>query len=328
MTFNFSRKKKFDVVCIGNALMDILVEVPEEYLAQHNLVKGGMALVTRADAEKQLTAIADRKVRTLPGGSSANTARGISVLGGKVAFFGSVGKNLYGKIYHSALSRAGVQTHLHEGAELTGNAITYITPDHERTFSVHLGSAVEVPWSSIDSEVIASTKILHLEGYQLEGRTFNTMERAMILVKESGGSVSLDLSDAGLVARERDLFKSIISKYVDILFANEAEASAFVGVEEPLQLIEALKPVAKTVVLKCGADGAQIIVDQVVNTISAESVPVVDTTGAGDLFAAGFLYGITHGYSIIKAGTLGAKASAIIIQEMGVDTELIRGLRE
>jgi sugar/nucleoside kinase (ribokinase family) len=322
----FSEEKNIDVVCIGNALMDVLVEVDDSFLAVHQLRKGTMALVDKESAERQVEEIAKKDVRTLPGGSAANTARGVSALGGTSAFFGSVGVDMYGQMYNDSMHEAGVKSYLHDGSELTGFAVAYITPDQERTFAVHLGAASDVPLSIVDMEVLRAAKVLHLEAYQLEGATKPTLET---VIKETGNydtKVSLDLNDAGLIERNLELFREIVTSHVDILFLNETEAAAFTGKTEPNEVIAALRGQAELVIYKCGGDGAHIIAKDGVTTIAAHSVEVVDTTGAGDLFAAGFLRGITSGQSLAEAGVLGAKAASVIITEIGVDVERVRGL--
>ncbi len=323
---NFPEDKQIDVACVGNALMDILVEVDDSVLAEHNLAKGGMFLVDGDKSEKQLNAISELEVRTLPGGASANTARGVSALGGQSVFFGSIGTSMYGKMYKDGLESAGVQTYLHDSDLLTGNAITYITSDHERTFSVHLGAASDLQISAIDSEVIHNAKVVHLEAFQFEAGTKPVLDKVIEIAKAGDTLVSLDLNDSGLIERNLDLFKQVVNDHVDILFANETEGAAFTGVEDPLEIIEKLKGVSKVVVLKCGPDGAHIMYKDEVHTIAAAPTTVVDTTGAGDLFAAGFLYGITHGRGFDEAGALGAKAAAKIISEIGVNTSLLENI--
>ncbi len=323
---NFPEDKQIDVACVGNALMDILVEVEDSVLIEHDLVKGGMFLVEADKSQAQLAAIADHKVRTMPGGASANTARGVSALGGQSVFFGSIGTSMYGKMYRDGLESAKVKTHLHESDLLTGNAITYITPDHERTFSVHLGAASDLQISSIDPEVIHNSKVVYLEAFQFEAGTKPVLDKVIEIAKKGDTLVSLDLNDAGLIERNLDLFKQVVHDHVDILFANETEGAAFAGVEEPLEIIEKMKGVAKMVVLKCGPDGAHIMYKDEIHTIAAAPTSVVDTTGAGDLFAAGFLYGITNGYGFDEAGSIGAKAAAKIISKVGVDTSLVEDI--
>jgi len=320
---NFSPSKDIDVTSVGHALMDILVEVEDSFVEKHNLAKGGMKLVDVSQSEVQLAELVDTHIKTVPGGASANTARGVSALGGRSAFFGTVGEDMYGEMYDTALSLAGVQTFLHKESVLTGNAITYITPDHQRTFSVHLGAASHMRLEAIDEAVISKSKVIHLEAFQLEGPTKEIIETVIKMARNNQTLVSLDLNDAGLIERNLDLFKKIVREDVDILFVNETEGAAFTGTTEPLEVIEKLKGIANIMVLKCGADGAHIIYEEGVTTIAAEPANVVDTTGAGDLFAAGFLYGLTHRYTHEDAGALGSKTAAKIISQIGVDTSVL-----
>lgn len=301
--------------------MDVLVEVDDDFLIAHNLRKSSMHLVTPDVAEAQLREIKNHDVRTLPGGSAANTARGVSALGGSAAFFGAVGSGLYGNMYRDAMQAAGVATKLHEGEALTGFAITYITPDHERTFVVHLGAASEVPLSIVAMETLERSKVLHLEAFQFEGYTKATLEHVVRAVQQYNVKVSLDLNDSALIERNLSFFHEVVTNYVDILFLNEKEAESFTGQQDSKKVIKALQGVAGLVVYKCGGDGAHIITEEGVTTIAAQSVEVIDTTGAGDLFAAGLLRGITIGLSYEEAGALGANAAATIITEVGVEIE-------
>lgn len=320
---DFKNDKSIDVACVGNALMDILLEVEEEFLATHDLTKGGMELVGSEQCEQQLAAVSGRHITTMPGGASANTARGVAALGGSAVFFGSIGTSIYGGMYKDALISTGVKPYLHQSELLTGNAITYITPDHERTFSVHLGAAAQLVESTIDKKIIADSKVVHLEAFQLEGGTREVLQKVLVDAKTAGTLVSLDLNDVGLIQRNLEFFKEVVRESVDILFANETEGATFAGKSDILDVIEEIKDVAQIVVLKCGADGAYIMHDGNIMTIAAAPANVVDTTGAGDLFAAGFLYGLTHGYSFEQAGELGAKTAAKIIAQIGVNTDFI-----
>lgn len=314
----FPHEKSIDVVGVGNSLMDLLVEVDDAFLHEHGLIKGRMHLVDESEAEKYLQAVEEKHVKTLPGGGSANTTRGVALLGGSAAFFGAIGSGMYAKMYRDALKSQGVHARLREADTLTGNAITYITPDHERTFTVHLGAASLLRPEDIDEAVIANAKVVHLEAFQFEGGTLPVIETVVKYAKRHGTLVSLDLNDASLIKRNHKALCRFVSEHVDILFVNEDEALAFCGVGDEAA-IEKLAPYAEVVILKLGKDGSRIAAGGEVIPIDIVPTEALDTTGAGDLYAAGFLYGLTRGWDAKRAGAIGSRFAAAVIAKIGVD---------
>lgn len=317
----FSKEKTIDVVGVGNALMDILVEVDDDFLSEHGLTKGEMHLVSEEEASRYLAAIKEIDTREVPGGAAANTARGVAKLGGKAAYFGAIGTSIYGGMYQDALRSEGVQTHLHENSELTGNAITYITPDHERTFTVHLGAAAHLRSEHIDEAVIAAAKVVHLEAFQFEGGTRSMLERVIALAQKHDTLVSLDLNDAALIERNKELFERVVARDIDILFVNETESEAFTGKSAPEEAIAMLREKVSLSILKVGSEGSYVAAAGELVHVPAQPTEVVDTTGAGDLYAAGFLFGITHGHDITKSAELGTRLATHVISKIGVDLE-------
>ncbi|MDA8596840.1 adenosine kinase [Candidatus Pacebacteria bacterium] len=320
----FAKEKTIDVVGVGNALMDILVTVDEEFLVGHGLTKGEMHLVSESEAAEYLQEISSLDTRELPGGAAANTVRGIAKLGGSAAYFGSVGADAYGDMYRATMQKEGIQTAVAATDQLTGNAITYITPDHERTFTVHLGAASDLAVDMIDESTIAKAKVVHLEAFQFEGGTKAVLEHVIKLAKRYDTLVSLDLNDGSLVRRNLDLFKTIVYDDVDIVFLNEAESSAFAGGGDPDIMFTDLRAHTTFAILKQGSQGSFVGDRQTVHTIAPVPTNVVDTTGAGDLYAAGFLHGITHGFDILAAGSMGSRIASEVIKGVGVDLEQIQ----
>jgi len=306
--------EKFDVVGIGNPLLDIVYNVEDSFLEELGLVKGGFISINKEESKKIMEKLGYYKPSINPGGSCSNTLAGITNLGGKTAFFGKIGDDEYGNIYESQTIETGVESKLstHKD-ELTGHAITFITPDGERTFAVHLGAARYFQINDLSEEIITSAKILHIEGYQLN----NLDQRPVVLyavqiAKENNVKISIDLSDANLIKRNYDLFKNFIEEYADIVFANELEAEAFTG-KQPEQSIHELADNVEIAIIKLGEKGSLIKAYGKVHKIDAEKTRVINTNGAGDIYAAGILYGISKNQDIEHTGKIASIMASMIV---------------
>jgi len=311
--------KTNDVIGLGNTLMDFLIEIDESKFAKFNLKKGEFHLVNEDKAKELLEKIEqdNLEIETFPGGSSANCLRGISLLGGKAILCGRVGQDKEGDLYIQLMKQQGVDTRINPHSSVTGHAITFITPDAERTFSVHLGAALKLSEQDILEEDIKSSKILHLEGYQIEGATRKTVLYAIELAKKHGTLVSIDLADPGVIRRNKEFFQELVRKDIDILFVNKQEALEFTGLQEEAAARELGKQV-KIAIVKLGEQGALICHNNEIIKINPFQANVVDTTGAGDTFAAGLLYGYCQNWSLQKAGELGALLASKIVEKKGV----------
>ncbi len=312
--------KTNDVFGIGNALMDFLIETDEQHLAELGLRKGEMHLVEEEKAKEILALLEKKKVpmEIAPGGSVANTSRGISLLGGKVIFCGKVGEDKQGFAYVEEMQKQGISTRIkHHQEKITGRCFSFITRDAQRTFSTHLGAAIHLAPEEILEEDIASSKILHLEGYQLEGDTKETVLQALETARKHGTLISLDLADPGVIRRNKKILQKIVQDYVNILFVNEQEAEEFTGFKEEEALRELGKQVT-TAIVKIGKRGSWIIHEG--RTLRIEPVPAqaIDTTGAGDTYAAGFLYGLTQSWPVERCGKLGSLMAARMVEQKGV----------
>src|SRR3989344_906365 len=321
--------KPTDVMALGNIILDFLIEVDENKLLEMDLKKGEMHLVDEQQAHNILKKIEEHqlKIELCPGGSAANTLRGLALLGATVILCGKVGQDKHGQFYVEEIKKQKVQSKLSNHHLPTGKAITFITPDSERTFSVHLGASLELVKEDVLEEDIARSKILHLEGYQLEGKTRDVVLHSIHLAKKHGTLVSLDLADPGVIRRNREHLLEILNK-VDFLFLNEKEALEFTGLEEQEALLE-LGQYVPTVILKLGVKGSLILHEEVIHFIEPFPVKALDTTGAGDTYAAGFLYGFTNSWPIEKAGNLGSLFASKIVETKGVnfseiDVEIIK----
>jgi len=308
---------KYDVFGIGNPLVDLIFKVDNDVLVELDLAKGIMHLMDEDAVAKLLRRLEHEKVHIAPGDSTANTLAGIANLGGSVCFCGKVGLDEHGLYYEKTLNDGGVSHNLAKCSLMTGKAITLITPDTERTFAVHLGASAQLEKEDVFEHEICQSKFLHLTGYQLEDKKLReTGLHAMELAKRHNVKISIDLADPNIIKRNRNDLIKIVRKYANIVFVNEAEAAVLTG-KKPEQALDELSGMADIAVVKLGEKGSLIKQGNNVHTISAFRVNAVDTTGAGDMYAAGILYGLTHGYSLEKAGKLASYAAAKVVEQVG-----------
>ena len=296
------------VIGIGNALTDMLVNLSNDnVLREYQLAKGSMSLV---DSEFQ-TAIS-KSLAGLPyslslGGSAANTIRAMAQLDIRCGFIGKVGEDNTGEFYVQALRNVGVAPYILHSENKSGKCVSLISPDGERTFVTHLGAALDLTADEIDAAVFDSYDYLYIEGYLVQDHDLirRTIERA----KEHGAKVALDLASFNVVEENRDFLRDIVAKHVDILFANEDEAHAFSGEKDPAKALEHIAQMCELVVVKIGTRGALIKHgEEQVHVGIMAAAKRVDTTGAGDFYAAGFMAGLCKGLTLRQCGTMGAIA--------------------
>ncbi|MBI2548507.1 adenosine kinase [Candidatus Woesearchaeota archaeon] len=307
----------YDVMGIGNPLIDLLIQVEDNVLVELNLTKGQGHLVS----EEQLKLIEDKikhlSIIKAPGDSSANTLAGVANLGGTAIFVGKVGLDPEGTYYEMSLINHNVIAKLRKVEGITGKALTFITPGGERTFVVHLGVADKLHRDELLEEDIAKSKILHLTGYQLEAPTLKeTALHAMQIAKAHHKKISIDLADPALIARNKEELKKIVQEYASIIFVNETEAKAFTG-KDPEEALNELARVADIAIVKLGERGSLIKQGNTFIKINVFPINCVDTTGAGDMYAAGVLYGITHGLDLELSGNIGSLAAAHVVAQVG-----------
>ena len=308
---------KYDVFGMGNALMDFLVEVDHNKLKELNLNHGQFHLIDDEGSRKLLKELEKYNIQIAPGGSSANTIHGISILGGNTVFCGKVGKDKHGNLYEENMKKENLRPLLTRSEKLTGHAITFITPEGERTFVVNLGAALHQKKSDIFLEDLKNSNILHIEGYLLENKDLREVAvHAMQFAKKNNIKVSIDLGDPGMVARNKPVFYEIIEKYADIVFANEDEAKALTGLESEEALNEISK-LAEITVVKIGLGGSLIKKRNIIEKIPLYKANTLDMTGAGDMYAAAFLYGLTRNLTLKTCGHLGSYFAAIVVEQIG-----------
>lgn len=315
------KKADYDATGIGSALLDFMVETDDSFIQRLRLKKGEMHLIDASRSREILGLLHGMKIHTSPGGSCANTIAGLARLGGKGALIGKVAEDEHGKIYIDKTSEAGVTPFISRSGGMTGHAITFITPDLERTFATHLGASIELSADEIDYSTVEKSSILHLEGYLFEPDNLREVcYRAMKVAKNNGVLISVDLSDPALVGRIKNIFIDVAEKYADIIFANVEEALSFTGStsERALDIIADYSGIA---VIKLGAMGSLIKSEGKTVKIDAVKTCVVNTNGAGDMYAAGFLYGIITGKTIEEAGKIASYAASLAVASTGARVE-------
>ena len=313
------------ILGIGNALVDILIRIKNEtMLADLNLPKGSMQLVDKQRSDTILSTFSGIPSSLAAGGSAANTMHGLAMLGMSAGYMGVVGNDPLGVSFESDMTQAGVVPYLFRSETETGHAITLITPDSERTFATFLGAAVELsPENLLNPKIQAPHPVknlfshydyLHVEGYLVYNHEL--VRTALELAKANGLIVSLDLASYNVVEANHAFLDEMIRKYVDILFANEEEALAFTGFK-PEKALHQIGQFCEIAIVKTGAKGSLVKSRGVVAEIGTIPVELVDTTGAGDLYAAGFLYGHSLGWPLHRCGEAGALLAGNIIGELG-----------
>jgi sugar/nucleoside kinase (ribokinase family) len=248
------------------------------------------------------------------GGSAANTINGIANIGLPCSFIGKISNDKFGEYYHADMLKNGIEPILIKGVAQTGRATVFISKDSERTFGTYLGAAIEMIPDELTPEMFDGYHYFHIEGYLVQNH--DLVRRAMQLAHEKGVKISLDLASYNVVEANRDFLKEMIEKYVDILFANEEEAKAFTG-KSPEESLHELAKLVDIAVVKVGSKGSMIKRKNEVYNVGVIKVNPVDTTGAGDLYAAGFLYGLAKNLPLDKCGQIGAILSGKVIEFVG-----------
>ena len=308
-----------DVVAIGNALVDVIAQCDDAFLAAHGRTKGSMALVDTPTVEKLYAAMGPGI--EMSGGSAANTMVGVASLGGKSAFIGKTATDQLGEVFRHDIRAAGVtfDTPPAGGGEPTGRSLILVTPDGQRTMNTFLGVSPQLGSGEVSADLIRSGRILYLEGYLFDRpEAQEAYWKASRVAHEAGRRVSLTLSDTFCVERHREAWRLLVTDQVDVLFANEGEAMALYEVDTLDEVIRHVQAEVEITAITCGPRGSLVVHGDTVTEVPAHPVPkVVDTTGAGDLYAAGFLFGLTNGRSLEACGRLGSVAASAVLGHTG-----------
>jgi sugar/nucleoside kinase (ribokinase family) len=314
---------RFDVTAIGNAIVDVLAQAEEKLLVEQQLNKGAMSLIQGDDADR-LYSLMGPGVE-VSGGSAANTAAGIAGLGGRVAFIGKVADDQLGEVFAHDIRAAGVtfDTVPLKGSLSTARCLIFVTPDSQRTMQTFLGACTELGPEDIHEESVAASNVVFIEGYLWDApRAKEGILRAARIARDAGRKVSFTLSDPFAVDRHREEFRDLVENHVDILFANEVEIQSLYEVDDFDAALQRVQGVCEVAALTRSAKGSVVVGTEEVHVIDAEpGVKVLDTTGAGDAYAAGFLYAYTQGWPLQACGRLGGKLAAEIISHYGARAE-------
>ena len=315
---------RFDVLCIGNAIVDVIADADDAFLTAQGLDKGSMRLIDEAEAVRLYDVMGPG--REISGGSAGNTAAGLAALGLKAAFIGQVADDQLGEIYRHDIETQGIDFLVAPRSDVgaTARSLILVTPDAQRTMNTFLGAAQRLETASVDLDAVADSGITYLEGYLWDpAEPRAAMEAAMEAAHSAGRKVAFTLSDTFCVDRHREGFWQLLRDgKIDILFANEAEAKAMAMVDDVEEAIACLTKLAPTLVVTHSEAGATAISGGDRADVPAEPIErLVDTTGAGDLFAAGFLAGQARGLGLEESLRLGAIAAAEVIQHYGARPE-------
>ena len=308
-----------EVLGIGNALVDVLVHISNEELERLGVHKGAMRLIDQAETEKLYNQVGP--ATEISGGSAANTIVGVASFGGKAAYIGKVAADQLGNVFHHDITAQGIMfdTAPDKMGLATGCCIVLVTPDGERTMNTFLGASNALTKADLDTALIQSAQVVYLEGYLFDPPAAQEAFRAAATIAQTAGrQVALTLSDMFCVTRHQVEFQKLIKSHVDILFANEHELCAQYQTKNLQTALQEARRDVKTLIVTQGEDGAIVVSQDNIIRVPARPVSkVVDTTGAGDLFAGGFLFGMTHGKSLAESGHFGAVAASEIISHIG-----------
>ena len=306
------------IIGLGNALVDILVKMSDDSLLDKlNLPKGSMQLIDENKLEEIESEFKNLKTKRSTGGSAGNTISALAKLGAAPGFIGKIGNDENGAYFSKTMRKNGVDVHLIISELQSGVASTLVSSDGERTFGTYLGASSTLCAGDLSKEMFEGYSYLYVEGYLLQDH--DLMIRAVQLAKESGLQVCLDMASYNIVEAEREFFDMLITKYVDIVFANESEAFALTG-KEPIEALNEISSKCSVAIVKTGNKGSYIKKGtEVINVMADEMKKAVDTTGAGDFYAAGFMYGLTCGYSLEKCAQISTLLAETVIQVLGTE---------
>jgi sugar/nucleoside kinase (ribokinase family) len=313
---------EYDVVAIGNAMVDVIVHADDALLREHNMTKGAMTLIDagRADALYEVMPPAIER----SGGSAGNTIAGVASLGGRGAYIGKVGDDQFGAVFRHDIRAIGVAYDVPPAdAEPTGRCFVFVTPDAQRTMNTYLGAGNLLGPADVNAGLIAAAQITYLEGYLWDPPDAKAaFLQAAETAHASGRKVALTLSDAFCVDRHRESFLDLVEHHVDILFANETEILSLYQVDRFDDALQRVRGHCEITALTRSEKGSVIAAGEELHVIDAARVgPVIDTTGAGDLYAAAFLYGLAAGRDLATCGRMGSIAAAEVISHIGARPE-------
>ncbi len=310
---------KYDVLTIGNAIVDVIAQVGEDFVSRENLVKGSMNLIDEPRAEQLYAAMSN--AIEISGGSAGNTAAGVASFGGKSAYFGKVKDDQLGAIYRHDMRSLGVTFDSVAATDgpATARSFILVTPDAERTMNTYLGACVNLSTSDVDAEIVKQASVTYMEGYLWDKPEAKEAFRLAAKIARSAGQLtSITLSDSFCVERHRDSFLELIKESIDIVFANESEIKSLYKTQNFDGAVAAIRKDCSMAALTRSEKGSLIVTaDHIIEATAHPVSKVIDVTGAGDLYAAGFLFGHTKGFDLKRCAELGSLAAAEVISHTG-----------
>jgi sugar/nucleoside kinase (ribokinase family) len=308
----------YDVYAVGNALVDIQVQIEPNFLLEQALQKGVMTLVSAEMQAKLLRLLDGFATHTSSGGSACNTVVGVANLGGTAYYAGKVGDDVFGRFFQQELREIGVESGLPPGGGPTGTCLVMVTPDADRTFQTCLATSIELDEGDIDEEIIKQSKFVYVEGYLWDAPGPRRASlRAMEFARKHSKPVAYSYSDPFCVHRAKDDFRRLTKTSLDFVFCNEDEALALTGADDRMKALKEIASWGPTIFMTAGKDGAYCASGSATSHMPAFSVNAVDSNGAGDLFAGGVLYGLAHGLSHGESAVLGSYAAALVVTQLG-----------
>ncbi len=308
-------KKAMKVLGVGNALVDIMISLPDDsFLSEFGLPRGSMTLVGSDRSSKIFESTRVHQVDVTTGGSAANTIHGLASLGGSCGYAGKIGRDELGRLFAEEFNRKQVVTHLPYSTLDTGRVMAMVSQDSERTMATYLGAAAELVPEDFSAEMMRQYDVVYVEGYLVQNHAL--IETILKTAHEEGLQVAIDLSSYNIVEQNLEFLKYLVLNYVDIVFANEEEARAFTGLE-PEGALDVIAQMCELAIIKTGKTGSLVRKGNESYTIAPVPAEAVDTTGAGDSYAAGFLYGLTRNLSLQQCGDIASLVSSRAVETMG-----------
>ncbi|MGE5341556.1 MAG: adenosine kinase [Candidatus Omnitrophota bacterium] len=313
------------VLGIGNALVDLLINLEDDaFLADFGLEKGSMTLIDRDKMNALLnrSVVLNLTMSKSSGGSVANTIHGLAQLGSPAGYIGKIGDDDYGDFFRSYMEHLNIQSTLFKGRSDTGKSIILVSPDSERTMATYLGAAIELNAEDLTPEPFLGYDYFHLEGYLVQD--YELVKKASMLAKEAECQISIDLASFNIVRENLDFLHRVVDEYVNIVIANEDEAKTFTALDDPEAALEAISKTCDIAVVKIGKDGSLIKKGTKKYKINPIDSRCIDTTGAGDLYASGFFYGLISGQPVDICGKIGSIISGKVIEVIGAKMDAHR----
>ena len=312
------------ILGIGNALTDILAKLPDDSLLErYHLPKGSMQHVDRETGNNIWAALKPLGVHYVAGGSAANTITCAAIFGMRTGFIGKVGDDELGHLFQSDEEQYGVKCTLLQGSKPSGRSMVFVTGENsERTFAVYLGAALELVPEDLKPEYFEGYDYFHIEGYLVQNQ--DLIRRAVVMAKQAGCRISLDLASYNVVESNNAFLHDIVEKYVDVVFANETEARSFTKIDDPRKALDAISELCEIAVVKIGKAGSWVKSGEEVHFIEARRAAAVDATGAGDTYAAGFIYAHSLGMPLKVCGEVGSIIAAKVVEVIGTKIDIPR----